>query len=67
MPVSAFEVMSVSYRDTPSATAISGTEVLIDIRTGRCMFVSAVAIGSFTITHANSATAGRTFLHAIRG
>ena len=31
------------------------------------MYVSAVANGSFTITHANSATAGRTFLYAILG
>ncbi len=31
------------------------------------MFVSAVANGSFTITHANSATTGRTFLYAILG
>jgi hypothetical protein len=31
------------------------------------MYVSAVANGSFTITHANSATTGRTFLYAIHG
>ncbi len=31
------------------------------------MYVSAVANGSFTVTHANSATAGRTFLYAILG
>jgi hypothetical protein len=31
------------------------------------MFVSAVANGSFTITHANSATTGRTFLYALIG
>jgi len=31
------------------------------------MYVSAVTNGSFTITHANSATAGRTFLYAILG
>lgn len=31
------------------------------------MFISAVMNGSFTITHANSATAGRTFLYAIAG
>jgi hypothetical protein len=31
------------------------------------MFVSAVANGSFTITHTNSATSGRTFLYAIHG
>ncbi len=27
---------SVSYRDTPSATATAGTEVLVNARTGRC-------------------------------
>lgn len=31
------------------------------------MYVSSVASGSFTITHANSATTGRTFLYAILG
>lgn len=31
------------------------------------MYVSAVANNSFTITHANSATTGRTFLYAILG
>jgi hypothetical protein len=31
------------------------------------MFISAVANGSFTITHANSATAGRTFMYALIG
>ena len=31
------------------------------------MYVSAVANGSFTITHANSASSGRTFLYALHG
>ena len=31
------------------------------------IYVSAVANGAFTITHLNSATAGRTFLYAIVG
>ena len=31
------------------------------------MFISAVTNGSFAITHANSATTGRTFLYAIHG
>src|SRR5262245_29933572 len=31
------------------------------------MYVSAVANGSFTITHTNSVTPGRTFLYAILG
>ena len=31
------------------------------------LYVSAVANGSFTLAHANSATTGRTFLYAILG
>jgi hypothetical protein len=31
------------------------------------MYISAVANGSFTITHANSPTGGRTFLYALVG
>lgn len=31
------------------------------------IYVSAVANGAFTITHANSATTGRTFLYALQG
>jgi len=31
------------------------------------MYVSAVTNGTFTITHANSATTGRTFLYALQG
>ncbi|WFU35662.1 hypothetical protein QA635_15135 [Bradyrhizobium brasilense] len=31
------------------------------------LYVNAVANGSFTITHASSATAGRTFLYAVLG
>jgi hypothetical protein len=31
------------------------------------LYVSAVANGSFTITHANSGTMGRTFLYALQG
>ncbi|ULK99343.1 hypothetical protein [Bradyrhizobium sp. I71] len=31
------------------------------------MYVSAVANGAFTVTHANSATAGRVFLYAVVG
>jgi len=44
------------------ASANAATEV-----GGGTMYVSAVASGSFTITHANSATTGRTFLYAILG
>ncbi len=31
------------------------------------LFISAVSDGSFTITHANAATAGRSFLYALIG
>lgn len=31
------------------------------------IYVSSVANGAFTISHANSATAGRTFLYALQG
>jgi hypothetical protein len=31
------------------------------------LYVSAVTNGAFTITHANSATTGRTFLYALQG
>lgn len=31
------------------------------------IYVSAVTNGSFTITHANAATTGRTFLYALQG
>ena len=31
------------------------------------MYVSSVASGTFTISHANSATAGRTFLYVLQG
>src|ERR1700760_1299363 len=44
------------------ATAAAATEL-----GNGTMYVSAVANGSFTITHANSATAGRTFLYAVLG
>jgi hypothetical protein len=46
---------------TPT-TASAATEV-----GNGTMFVSTVANGSFTITHANSATTGRTFLYALIG
>jgi hypothetical protein len=44
------------------ATANAATEV-----GNGTMYVSAVTNGSFTITHANSAAIGRTFLYAIVG
>jgi hypothetical protein len=45
-----------------SASANAATEV-----GNGTMYVSAVANGGFTISHANSATAGRTFLYAVVG
>jgi hypothetical protein len=50
---------------TPLLTAITANAAL-EAGNGT-MFVSAVANGSFTITHANSATVGRTFLYALIG
>jgi len=44
------------------ATASAATEI-----GNGTIYVSAVVNGSFTITHANSATTGRTFLYAIVG
>jgi hypothetical protein len=44
------------------ATANAATEV-----GNGTMYVSTVANGSFTITHASSGTTGRTFLYAILG
>jgi hypothetical protein len=46
---------------TPT-TAAAATEI-----GNGTMYVSAVKNGSFTITHANSATTGRTFLYALIG
>jgi hypothetical protein len=50
---------------TPLFTPITANAAL-EIGNGT-MYVSTVANGSFTITHANSATAGRTFLYALIG
>jgi hypothetical protein len=44
------------------ASATAATEV-----GNGTMYVSAVANGSFTITHANSSTTARTFLYALQG
>jgi hypothetical protein len=44
------------------ATANAGAEVAAG-----SLHISAVANGSFTIVHVNSATAGRTFLYALHG
>jgi hypothetical protein len=50
---------------TPILTAASANAAT-EVGNGT-MFVTMVTNGSFTITHANSATAGRTFLYAILG
>jgi len=50
---------------TPILTPASAAAA-VEVGNGT-MYVSAVANGSFTITHANSATTGRTFLYAILG
>jgi hypothetical protein len=50
---------------TPILTPASANAA-IEVGNGT-MYVSAVANGSFTITHANSGMAGRTFLYAILG
>jgi hypothetical protein len=47
---------------TVPATASAAVEV-----GNGTMFISAVANGSFTISHANSATMGRTFMYALIG
>jgi len=47
---------------TVSVTANAATEI-----GNGTMFISAVTNGSFTISHANSATPGRTFLYALVG
>jgi hypothetical protein len=50
---------------TPILTPVSASAAA-EVGNGT-MYVSAVANGSFTITHANSATTGRTFLYALVG
>lgn len=50
---------------TPILTPASASAA-IEMGNGT-MYVSGVTNGSFTITHANSATAGRTFLYAVMG
>jgi hypothetical protein len=44
------------------ASAVAATEL-----GNGTIYVSAVSNGTFTITHANSATTGRTFLYAVLG
>lgn len=60
---------------TPSGNALPPSQVILTPTTAAAaaelasgnMFVSAVAKDTFTITHTNSATAGRTFAYAILG
>ncbi len=52
-------------RSTPLLTPASANAA-VEVGNGT-LFVSAVSNGAFTITHANSATTGRTFLYAIVG
>lgn len=58
----------------PSVIAVGSVPILVPTTANAAtevgngtMYISAVAKGSFTITHANSATTGRTFLWAILG
>jgi hypothetical protein len=46
--------------------ALATANAAIEIGNGT-MYVSAVTNGAFTITHANSATTGRTCLYALQG
>lgn len=50
---------------TPILTPASATAAA-EVGNGT-IYVSAVANGAFTVTHANSATTGRTFLYAVIG
>jgi hypothetical protein len=50
---------------TPLLTPVTATAAT-ELGNGT-LYVSAVANGSFTLTHANSAIAGRTFLYALQG
>ena len=54
-----------SAGSTPLLTPITANAAA-EIGNGT-LYVSAVANGSFTITHANSATSGRIFLYALQG
>jgi hypothetical protein len=56
---------TVAEGSTPILTATTANAAA-EVGNGT-IYVSAVHNGSFTITHANSATTGRTFLYAIQG
>jgi hypothetical protein len=72
-PLKAGTVMAVSV--TPSGITLPASQVVLTPLTVNAaaevgngtMYVSAVGIDTFTITHANSATTGRTFAYAILG
>lgn len=58
----------------PTVIALKSVPILVPITANAAaevgngtMYISAIANGSFTISHANSATTGRTFLWAIVG
>jgi hypothetical protein len=56
---------AIASGSTPILTATTANAAT-EVGNGT-MYVSTVANGSFTITHANAATTGRTFLWAILG
>lgn len=67
--------VSAATTTVTDANCASGSTVVTEAMTlnaaaekgNGTMYISAVANGSFTITHANSATTGRTFRYAIHG
>jgi hypothetical protein len=56
---------TIAAGSTPTLTATTANAAT-EVGNGT-LYVSAVTNGSFTITHANSATTGRTFLWSISG
>jgi len=71
----AVNVATTTVTPTQTGSIASGSTPILTPTTANAatevgngtMYVSAVANGSFTITHANAATTGRTFLYAILG
>ncbi len=74
-PNQATTVVDVSRNPIASTIIAAGSVPLLTPKTANAaaeigngtLYVSAVANGSFTITHANSATTGRDFYYAILG
>lgn len=68
-------VATTTVTPTQTGSIAAGSSIMLTPTTANAaaevgngtMYVSAVANGSFTITHANSATTGRTFLWATLG